>query len=77
MCGIVGLHLKDPALEPELGEELGALMVPMIECMGSRGSDSSGPAIFSTPVAGGRFRYSVRLDPRGVGSRGRDACLAR
>ena len=61
MCGIVGLHLKDPALEPELG----ALMVPMIECMGSRGSDSSGLAVFSTPVAVGRFRYSVRLEPMG------------
>lgn len=58
MCGIVGLHLKDPVLEPELG----ALMVPMIECMGSRGADSSGLAVFSTPVAAGRFRYSVRLD---------------
>lgn len=61
MCGIVGLHLKDPALEPDLG----ALMVPMIECMGSRGSDSSGLAVFSTPVAVGRFRYSVRLEPTG------------
>ncbi|MEP7088529.1 MAG: hypothetical protein ABI776_00370 [Nocardioidaceae bacterium] len=59
MCGIIGLHLKVPALESELG----ALVAPMIECMGSRGTDSTGLAIFSTPVAAGRFRYSVRLDP--------------
>ena len=57
MCGIVGLHLKVPALEPELG----ALVAPMMECMGSRGADSSGLAIFSAPLAVGRFRYSTRL----------------
>ena len=57
MCGIVGLHLKVPALESELG----ALVAPMMDCMGSRGADSSGLAIFSAPVAAGRFRYSVRL----------------
>jgi glutamate synthase domain-containing protein 1 len=58
MCGIVGLHLKVPALESELG----ALVAPMMDCMGSRGADSSGIAIFSDPVAVGRFRYSARLD---------------
>ena len=58
MCGIVGLHLKVPALEAELG----ALVTPMLDCMGSRGADSSGLAIFSTPLAEGRFRYSARLE---------------
>jgi methylamine---glutamate N-methyltransferase subunit A len=57
MCGIVGLHLKVPALEPELG----ALVTPMMDCMGSRGADSSGLAVFSTPLPTGRFRYSVRV----------------
>jgi glutamate synthase domain-containing protein 1 len=57
MCGIVGLHLKVPALEPELG----ALVTPMMDCMGSRGADSSGLAVFSTPLTAGRFRYSVRV----------------
>jgi glutamate synthase domain-containing protein 1 len=60
MCGIVGLHLKVPDLEPELG----ALVTPMMDCMGSRGADSSGLAVFSTPLPAGRFRYSVRLDSR-------------
>jgi glutamate synthase domain-containing protein 1 len=58
MCGIVGLHLKVPALESELG----ALVAPMMDCMGSRGADSSGLAIFAAPAAVGRFRYSARLD---------------
>jgi glutamate synthase domain-containing protein 1 len=58
MCGIVGLHLKVPALESELG----ALVTPMMDCMGSRGADSSGIAIFTAPLAAGRFRYSTRLD---------------
>jgi glutamate synthase domain-containing protein 1 len=57
MCGIVGLHLKVPALEPELG----ALVTPMMDCMGSRGADSSGLAVFSAPLPAGRFRYSVRV----------------
>jgi glutamate synthase domain-containing protein 1 len=65
MCGIVGLHLKVPALEPELG----GLVAPMMDCMGSRGADSSGLAVFSSPVAAGRFRYSVRLDSTGDGDR--------
>jgi glutamate synthase domain-containing protein 1 len=65
MCGIVGLHLKVPALEPELG----ALVTPMMDCMGSRGADSSGLAIFSAPLPAGRFRYSVRIGS----ARGSDA----
>lgn len=59
MCGIVGLHLKVAALEPKLG----SLLVPMMDCMGSRGSESAGMAIFSAPVRTGRTRYCVRLDP--------------
>lgn len=58
MCGIVGLHLKTGARKAELG----SLIMPMLDCMSSRGSDSAGMAIFSTPVPVGRYRYSVRLD---------------
>lgn len=57
MCGIVGLHLKASAREPELGR----LVAPMLDCMGSRGQDSAGLAIFSNPVAPQRYRYSIRL----------------
>lgn len=42
MCGIVGLFLKNPDLEPRLG----ALMVPMLEAMTERGPDSAGFALY-------------------------------
>ncbi|WP_342364070.1 glutamine amidotransferase family protein [Terrarubrum flagellatum] len=42
MCGIVGLFLKDPALEPQLG----ALIAPMLASMSDRGPDSAGFAIY-------------------------------
>ena len=42
MCGIVGLFLKDPMLEPELG----ALTAAMLEVMTDRGPDSAGFAIY-------------------------------
>lgn len=42
MCGIVGLFLKDPALEPELGKHLAI----MLETMTARGPDSAGFAVY-------------------------------
>ena len=42
MCGIVGLFLKDRALEPELG----ALLSDMLITMSDRGPDSAGIAIY-------------------------------
>ncbi|MEJ6712589.1 MAG: glutamine amidotransferase, partial [Rhodobacterales bacterium] len=42
MCGIVGLFLKDPALEPQLGQ----LLTDMLVTMTNRGPDSAGIAIF-------------------------------
>ena len=46
MCGIVGLYLKNPALEPELGR----LFTPMLIEMSDRGPDSAGIAVFQEPV---------------------------
>jgi glutamate synthase domain-containing protein 1 len=43
MCGIVGLFLKDPKLEPQLG----ALLADMLIIMTDRGPDSAGIAIYS------------------------------
>jgi len=43
MCGIVGLFLKDKALEPQLG----ALLTKMLVTMTDRGPDSAGIAIYS------------------------------
>ena len=48
MCGIVGLFLKDPKLEPQLG----ALLTDMLITMTDRGPDSAGIAIYSGGAAG-------------------------
>ncbi len=42
MCGIVGLFLKDQALEPELGAMLGDMLITMTD----RGPDSAGIAVY-------------------------------
>ena len=48
MCGIVGLFLKDPGLEPKLG----AMLTDMLITMTDRGPDSAGIAIYGRPVKG-------------------------
>jgi len=55
MCGIVGLLMKDESLRPRLVE----FMVPMLVGMTERGPDSSGMAIFTDAVAGGRRKLSL------------------
>ena len=62
MCGIVGLHLKNPDLQPRLGE----LLTVMLEAMTTRGPDSAGIAVYAdtagpSAVAPG-MRYSLRSD---------------
>jgi glutamate synthase domain-containing protein 1 len=75
MCGIVGLHLKNPDLQPRLGE----LLTQMLEAMTTRGPDSAGIAVYADrdpapagPEAGPgpgqpseqgqELRYSLRSD---------------
>jgi glutamate synthase domain-containing protein 1 len=48
MCGIVGLFIKDKALEPRLGE----LTAQMLATMCERGPDSAGFAVYAAPEAG-------------------------
>lgn len=55
MCGIVGLFLKDPKLEPKLG----ALLTEMLITMTDRGPDSAGIAIYGRPVKG-RAKLTVQ-----------------
>ncbi len=55
MCGIVGLLLKKPALQPRLGE----LMVPMLIGMTERGPDSAGMAVFGQELQESRRKVSV------------------
>ncbi|HWE68769.1 MAG TPA: hypothetical protein VG205_00330 [Acidimicrobiales bacterium] len=47
MCGVIGLLIRDPALEPELGR----MLVPMVEALAERGPDSSGIALYSRPTS--------------------------
>lgn len=46
MCGIVGLHLRNPQLYGRLGELLTAMLCEMAE----RGSDSAGVAVYGDPT---------------------------
>ncbi len=48
MCGIVGLFLKDKALEPRLG----AMMADMLATMCDRGPDSAGFAVYGEAEKG-------------------------
>lgn len=59
MCGIVGLFLKDPALEPQLGQLLSDMLIIMTD----RGPDSAGIAIYGA-ADDGRAKVTVQsADP--------------
>jgi len=47
MCGIVGIYLKNEALNPDLGKLLAAMLIEMSD----RGPDSAGIALYRDPVA--------------------------
>jgi glutamate synthase domain-containing protein 1 len=56
MCGIVGLYLKNPALESQLGK----LFEPMLLAMTDRGPDSAGFAIYGDEVADGSVKLTLQ-----------------
>ncbi len=56
MCGIVGLFLKDPALEPRLG----SLLAEMLGVMSDRGPDSAGFAVYGGEDPG-RVKATLRI----------------
>jgi amidophosphoribosyltransferase len=56
MCGIVGLFLKKKSREPQLGE----LFSEMLDCMGSRGPDSAGFAIYGATVPVGSLKLTLQ-----------------
>ena len=58
MCGIVGLYLKNPKLQPKLGE----MFEPMLCKMTSRGPDSAGFAIYRDPVKKGLVKLTLAHD---------------
>src|SRR5437870_12239596 len=55
MCGIVGLFLKDPRLEPELG----TLLAGMLGTLCDRGPDSAGFAVYGEETPG-RIKLTLR-----------------
>ena len=57
MCGIVGLFLKDKALEPKLGEMLSEMLITMTD----RGPDSAGIAIYAQDQKG-RTKLTVQSE---------------
>ncbi|WP_433799302.1 glutamine amidotransferase [Actinomycetospora sp. CA-084318] len=61
MCGIVGLHLRDPGLHPQLGRLLESMLCGVVE----RGPDSAGVAVYGDRrrVPEGHAAVSVLLPP--------------
>ncbi|MDH6247583.1 glutamine amidotransferase [Mycobacterium sp. OTB74] len=57
MCGIVGLHLRNPELYPRLGELLSGMLI----AMEARGADSAGIAVYGDPVWSPPERSTVSL----------------
>jgi glutamate synthase domain-containing protein 1 len=58
MCGIVGLFLKDPVLEPTLG----AMLAGMLGTLCDRGPDSAGFAVYGRESPGG-LKLTLRASP--------------
>ena len=72
MCGIVGLFLKDPKLEPQLG----AMLTDMLITMTDRGPDSAGIAIYGG-AKDGIGKITVQSAQPEVDFKALDAELAR
>lgn len=60
MCGIVGFLAKQPEFCRTLGEQV----VPMLTCMGDRGPDSAGLAVFADPVESSLRKFSLYAPSR-------------
>ncbi len=72
MCGIVGLFLKDKALEPQLG----ALTNQMLGTMCDRGPDSAGFAVYGAPSKG-KAKITVQTPNPEIDLKGLDASVAK
>lgn len=55
MCGIVGLFIKNPELEDQLGEHLSNMLIEMTD----RGPDSTGVAVYRNPVLNGSTKITA------------------
>ena len=72
MCGIVGLFIKDKALEPRLGE----LTAQMLATMCERGPDSAGFAVYGAPE-NGKAKLTVQSADADKDFAGLDATLSK
>ena len=72
MCGIVGLFLKDPSLEPKLGKMLTSMLITMTD----RGPDSAGIAIYNGETTG-RAKMTVQSDTPETAFAGLDQALTK
>ncbi|MEX0284852.1 MAG: glutamine amidotransferase family protein [Paracoccaceae bacterium] len=70
MCGIVGLFLKTPELQPQLGALLSGMLVTMTD----RGPDSAGIAIYGGAESG-RTKLTIQSDSADSDFDGLDARL--
>jgi methylamine---glutamate N-methyltransferase subunit A len=61
MCGIVGLFLKKPELEAQLG----AWLAPMLTGMSERGPDSAGFAVYRAPAEGCTVKVTLHHPDEG------------
>lgn len=73
MCGIVGLFIKNPALEGRLGELVSAMLVEMSE----RGPDSAGLAVYRNPAPEGALKLVLFSPAPGFDWQGLKAELER
>ncbi len=55
MCGIVGIYIKKPELEPSLGQFVSDMLVEMSD----RGPDSAGVAFYRNPAPAGGSKVSL------------------
>lgn len=58
MCGLVGLHLRNAELHPQLGELLG----PPLDCRAARGSEPASIALYDDAAGPDELRVSVRSE---------------
>ena len=79
MCGIVGLFIKDPSLEPELGR----LTAGMLATLSDRGPDSAGFALYGQGKSGetkltlrAPSAAAMRATADGIGHAFSDATIA-
>ncbi len=75
MCGIVGIHLRDPGLHPRLGALLSGMLGQVVE----RGPDSAGVAVYGDPSwsPAGRSTVSVLADAPAADPQAADELAAR